>query len=268
MVDVTFYRDEALPFVEAKRCQKSDLAYKKHFHEEYSIGLIDEGETQAWCDGVLWRVEAGRMISFPPLLLHACQPDEDTKWNYKMLFIKPEWFTHLEMSDIEQLQIPFLLEDGKNKVCSKLFNRTMEALTQNSSPLEIETALIELVHTLVNKHASDLKHEPYYMQEQKYVKRIKEYLHANYTERITLEMLEQETGISRYHLIRVFKKSAHLPPHAYQNLLRINHAKKELKNRRSIAEIAVDVGFYDQSHFAKVFAGIVGATPQAYVMSL
>lgn len=65
-----------------------------------------------------------------------------------------------------------------------------------------------------------------------------------------------------------YKKGTHLPPHAYQNLLRINHAKKELKKRRSIAEIAVDAGYYDQSHFIKAFAKIVGATPQAYAISV
>lgn len=268
MPDVTFYRDEALPFLEAKRCHKNDLAYQKHFHEEYSIGLIDEGETQAWCDGVLWRVGTGRMISFPPLILHACQPAEDAQWKYKMLFIKPEWFAQLEMPDINRLHIPFLLEKGKNEACSKLLNRTMDALIRSGSPLETETALIELVHKLVNKHASDLTNEPYGMLEPKYVNLIKEYIHAHYTDRITLDTLEQEAGISRYHLIRMFKKSTHLPPHAYQNLLRINHAKKELKNRRSIAEIAVDTGFYDQSHFAKAFPKIVGTTPQTYAMSV
>ncbi|WP_306433913.1 MULTISPECIES: AraC family transcriptional regulator [Paenibacillus] len=41
-----------------------------------------------------------------------------------------------------------------------------------------------------------------------------------------------------------------------------------MKNRRPIAEIAVDTGFYDQSHFAKAFAKIVGAPPQAYAMSV
>ncbi|BFH68721.1 MAG: AraC family transcriptional regulator [Paenibacillus dendritiformis] len=268
MADVTFYRDEALPFLEAKRCHKNDLAYQKHFHEEYSIGLIDEGETQAWCDGVLWRVGTGRMISFPPLILHACQPAKDAQWKYKMLFIKPEWFAQLEMPDINRLHIPFLLEKGKNEACSKLLNRTMDALIRSGSPLETETALIELVHKLVNKHASDLTHEPYGMLEPKYVNLIKEYIHEHYTDRITLDSLEQEAGISRYHLIRMFKKSTHLPPHAYQNLLRINHAKKELKNRRPIAEIAVDTGFYDQSHFAKAFAKIVGTTPQTYALSV
>ncbi|WP_235206882.1 AraC family transcriptional regulator [Paenibacillus tyrfis] len=254
--------------MEAKQCQKNDLKYQKHFHEEYSIGLIDEGETQAWCDGVLWRVETGRMISFPPLILHACQPAESIKWKYKMLFIKPEWFAHLELPDIDRLQFPFLLEDGKNEACSKMLNCTMDAMSRSASPLEIETALIELVSTLVYKHASDLTHEPYGMLEQKYVKRIKEYIHAHYTDRITLEILEHVAGISRYHLIRLYKKSTHLPPHAYQNLLRINHAKKELKNGRPIAEIAVDTGFYDQSHFAKAFARIVGTTPQTYAMSV
>lgn len=268
MTGVNFYRDEALPFLEAKRCHKSDLAYQKHFHEEYSIGLIDEGETQAWCDGDLWRVEKGRIISFPPLLLHACQPAEDETWKYKMLFIKQEWFAHLEMPELNRLQIPFLLENGRNRACSMLLNRTMEALTRSATPLEIETSLIELVHKLVDKHAFDLTHEPYGMMETKYVNLIKEYIHAHYTDRITLDTLEHEAGISRYHLIRMFKKGTHLPPHAYQNLLRINHAKKELKKRRSIAEIAIDAGYYDQSHFIKAFAKIVGATPQAYAMSV
>jgi AraC-like DNA-binding protein len=104
--------------------------------------------------------------------------------------------------------------------------------------------------------------------EQKYVKAAKAYIQAHYRERITLEKLEQETGISRYHLIRMFKKSTHLPPHAYQNLLRINHAKTALKNRQPIADIALDAGFYDQSHFSKAFARIVGATPHKYALSI
>lgn len=268
MHGVTFYRDEALPFLEAKRCEKSDLAYQKHFHEEHSIGLIDVGETNAWCEGLVWRVDSGRMINFPSNMLHACQPAEDAVWKYKMLFIKPEWFEQLELPQMDSLLIPFLLEDGKNEACSVLLNRTMDSLTSNATPLEIESELIQLIDTLTNKHTSDLTHEANRSLDQKYVKQMKEYIHTYYKDRITLEMLEQEIGISRYHLIRLFKKSTLLPPHAYQNLLRINHAKQELKKQKSIAEVAVDTGYYDQSHFVKAFAKIVGATPQAYAMSI
>ncbi|MFD0589696.1 helix-turn-helix domain-containing protein [Paenibacillus sp. GCM10027627] len=268
MADVAFYREEALPFLEAKRCWRSDLAYQKHFHEEYSIGLIDEGETQAWCEGSVWNVESGRMISFPPHMLHACQPAEDAQWKYKMLFIKPLWLEQLELRHLDKLRFPFLLEKDKNRWCSGLLNRVMEALASPSSPLETETALINLVQSLVSHAADDLNHESDGALEQKYVVRAKEFIHAYYQDRITLDLLENETGISRFHLIRMFKKSTHLPPHAYQNLLRINHAKAALKNRQPIADVAADTGFYDQSHFAKAFYKIVGATPQAYALSV
>ncbi|MFD1906427.1 hypothetical protein ACFSQ7_24355 [Paenibacillus rhizoplanae] len=48
------------------------------------------------------------------------------------------------------------------------------------------------------------------------MKLIKDYLQANFTGQVTLEQLEQEAGISRFHLIRLFKKGAICPPHAYQ----------------------------------------------------
>lgn len=268
MPALAFHRDDSLPFLEAKQCRANDLAYHKHFHEEYSIGLIDEGETNAWCDGQQLRVEAGRLISFPPLMMHACHPLESQEWKYKMLFIKPEWFQGLKQRELDQLSIPYLLEDGKNKACRLQINRTMEALASKGTPLEIESALIELIQALVSQNASDLEHEPQGKQDQKYVKLIKEYLHAHFAEKVTLEELEREAGISRFHLVRLFKKWSHLPPHAYQLLLRINHAKTELAMQRPIADVAAEVGFYDQSHFARAFVKIVGATPQKYALSI
>lgn len=267
MADVTFYRCNDLPFLEAKRCTKSDLAYQKHFHEEYSIGLIDEGETSAWSDGKMTRVEAGRVISFPPQMLHACHPRQQTAWKYKMLFIQPDWLKHMEPSERELLRIPFLLEGGKNQECRRLITRAIEALAAAEEPLVIETVLTELIHTIVSRNRLNQEHSSPTRLDQRYIGLIREYLHAHYTERVTLEELEQVAGISRFHLIRLFKKGTHVPPHAYQNLLRINHAKVELAKRRPIAEIAAEAGFYDQSHFARAFSKIVGASPKRYASS-
>ncbi|WP_138752132.1 AraC family transcriptional regulator [Paenibacillus sinopodophylli] len=268
MSAVAFHRNPLLPFLEAKQCVSNELAYHKHFHEEYSIGLIDRGVTDAWCDGKSLQVEAGRIISFPPAMIHACRPQEDMQWQYKMLYIKPEWFQGLKQREIDQLYIPYLLEDGKNKACRLRLNETMDAISRKSTPLEIETALIELVQALVSENTSDLEHEGPSNQDQKYVIGIKEYLHAHFAESITLQQLEIETGISKFHLVRLFKKWSHIPPHAYQILLRINHAKIELAKQRPIADIAAELGFYDQSHFTKAFLRIVGATPHKYALSI
>ena len=267
MPDVIFYRDDALPFLEAKYCTRSDLTYQKHFHEEYSIGLIDEGETNAWCDGTKYQVEAGRVISFPPHMLHACHPMSLTSWRYKMLFIKQDWLKQLGPRELEQLRIPFLLEGDKNQYCQRLINQVLDSLSLEEEPLVMESAVIELIHALVNWVSHDLEHSSRNSHEQKYIGRILEYLHAHYTERVMLEELEKTVEISRFHLIRLFKKGTHVPPHAYQNLLRINHAKTELAKSRPIADIAAETGFYDQSHFSRAFTKIVGVTPQRYASS-
>lgn len=267
MEAVTFYRDERLPFLEAKRCHADDFSYHKHFHEEFSIGLIDEGTTNAWCDGAMLRVEAGRVISFPPLMLHACHPDAGN-WQYKMLFIKPEWFQGLERRELDQLYIPYLLGEGKNDVCRTLIDLTMGTIVGNKEPLEVETALIELIQAFVSQEDNVLQHAYTGKEDPKYVKLMKDYIQEHFTEHIRLEELEKEAGISKFHLLRLFKKGNHLPPHAYQNLLRINHAKIELAKQRPIADIAAEVGFYDQSHFTRMFTRIVGATPRKYAVSI
>ncbi|MBB6638430.1 AraC family transcriptional regulator [Cohnella thailandensis] len=265
---IAFYRDERLPFLEAKRCEANELAYRKHFHEEYSIGLIYEGATNAWCEGRSFRVETGNVISFPPHMLHACQPEPGADWKYKMLFIRREWLEGLERNELARLRIPFLLGDAKRARVSLHFEGTMNALENRRDPLEVESTLIELIQEVARRDEEDQAHGERLGQDLRTAKRIKEYIQDRFAERITLEELERETGISRFHLIRLFKRDVHLPPHAYQNLLRVNHAKSELAKRRPIAEIALECGFYDQSHFARTFSRIVGASPRSYSLSL
>jgi AraC-like DNA-binding protein len=46
--------------------------------------------------------------------------------------------------------------------------------------------------------------------------------------------------------------------------IRIDHAKKLLAQEISIAQVASEVGFYDQSHFGWHFKRLVGTTPSNY----
>ena len=96
------------------------------------------------------------------------------------------------------------------------------------------------------------------------LKIIKEYLDSLFLEKITLEQLEHASGLNKFHIIRLFKEAFTIPPHAYQTLLRVNYAKKELCKYRQLAEVAVESGFYDQSHFVKVFKSYTGTTPDRY----
>ncbi|MFE6737433.1 helix-turn-helix domain-containing protein [Streptomyces tubercidicus] len=66
------------------------------------------------------------------------------------------------------------------------------------------------------------------------------------------------------HLIRCFKQTYGLPPHAYLTGKRIGRARGLLLDGRRPAEVAAAVGFHDQAHLHRHFTRHVGTTPARY----
>jgi AraC-like DNA-binding protein len=72
-------------------------------------------------------------------------------------------------------------------------------------------------------------------------------------------------GLSQFHLIRAFKNSVGLSPYQYVLSARISVAKELLSNSdRSIADVALAVGFTDSSQLNRVFLKLIGVTPTAF----
>ena len=83
-------------------------------------------------------------------------------------------------------------------------------------------------------------------------------------ETISIEEMSNEICVSSFHMIRQFKKDVGLTPHQFQIQCRIRKAQKMLLSDKTIAEVALDAGFFDQSHFVRCFKKIVGMTPASY----
>lgn len=80
----------------------------------------------------------------------------------------------------------------------------------------------------------------------------------------SVEQLAAQCGLSRSHFGRAFKASMGLPPHRWLTHFRIARAQEMLAGRASIAEIALNCGFADQSHLTRVFNAITGCSPAAW----
>ena len=57
------------------------------------------------------------------------------------------------------------------------------------------------------------------------------------------------------------------PPHALQLDLRVQAARAALARGAAGAELATELGFFDQSHFSRHFKRIVGVTPSQYAQA-
>ncbi len=78
---------------------------------------------------------------------------------------------------------------------------------------------------------------------------------------ISLGQLANETGVSRYAVIRAVSSAIGITPVTYMTQLRITRAKQLIRDGMPIAETAVEAGFSDQSHLTRVMKRYMGITP-------
>lgn len=94
-----------------------------------------------------------------------------------------------------------------------------------------------------------------------------EYIHDNLDQHLTLAELSLVAGMSPYHFARTFKRVTGVTPHRYVLTARVEQAKNLLlQGKLTLAEIASQVGFFDQSHFTRSFKQLVGVTPHALLL--
>ncbi|WP_075344529.1 helix-turn-helix domain-containing protein [Tenacibaculum agarivorans] len=93
----------------------------------------------------------------------------------------------------------------------------------------------------------------------------KEYIHDNLVMKFDLDALSINVGLSKYHLIKVFKSVFLMTPYQYYLFHKVAIAKKHLKNNHlSIETVAFLCGFNDGASFSKIFKKIVGLSPSEY----
>ncbi|MDR2202099.1 MAG: AraC family transcriptional regulator [Clostridiales bacterium] len=91
---------------------------------------------------------------------------------------------------------------------------------------------------------------------------IADYIRNHYAANITLEFLERKFYISKFYLIRAFKKYCGATPMQFLNAVRIEKAKHLLETTNlKVADVAGAVGFYNSAYFAKLFKRATGLTP-------
>ena len=93
----------------------------------------------------------------------------------------------------------------------------------------------------------------------------KELLAADLMAQPDLEPIARKCGMPVGRFIRLFRQATGLPPHRWLRAFRVQRAKElMIGSTLSLAQIAYECGFADQSHFTRVFAAAVNETPAAW----
>lgn len=262
MERVSYYRDEGLPFFEIKSCNLNLHPEKKHAHDEYSIALIEKGKSKLEYLNEAVEISEGQAIFIEADIMHYCHPEDFTNWSYQMLYIKKSWFSQLLKKETKPHKL--LVKSLDKETFSKV-QHAFDKLRSDIATLEKEEILFEMIENL-------FRIDNYFIFDQDIIsnndiacEKVRQYINNNFLDKIYLEELSEQCGLSRYYIIKLFKQKYDVTPHAYQTSCRMNYAKEEISKGKEISEIAHEIGFYDQSHFSKTFKAYFGITPLDYL---
>jgi len=92
--------------------------------------------------------------------------------------------------------------------------------------------------------------------------RVCDFIESHISEKISLDSLSTLAGLSPHHFARAFQQSLGMPPHRYLLRRRLEQVEQMLRNTQlPLSQIALAVGFSDQSHLNRHFRRLTGMSP-------
>jgi AraC family transcriptional regulator len=97
------------------------------------------------------------------------------------------------------------------------------------------------------------------------LRQVTDWMAQNVAEDFNLDRLAARAGLSKFYFNRLFKKALGVSPSRYHITLRMDEAKRLLREtKRSVVDVALDVGYANPSHFAQLFRRQAGLSPSDY----
>lgn len=241
-------------------------AFPRHTHERFTVGVFGHRNGSIRTSAGSHFAEPGSILAISPDQAHSAEPLRGSGWTYRTLYPSAS-IMNLALADSTAhprpaFDSPVISDSTLARRLGELHTR----LESGSPSLRVEEALLELLRGLVDRHAT--RRPPVSTTVPPHaVVQARSYIDSHFGESIKLADISAVCGISAFHLIRSFRASIGMPPHAYLTQVRANRAREMLVRGEQVSSVAYSCGFADQSHLTRVFKKIFGITPGAYVAS-
>lgn len=240
-------------------------AFSRHWHDYYVIGLVEAGAQSFVCRNATYTTPPGGLIVLNPGDAHTGQAAIADGFAYRALYPTQEHMARA-MAELGRAgQLPrFSAIRIDDLALAGAVRALQQAIGGGHAPLERESRWLALLTTLIGRYGADRLALPAIGREPGAVAAARAYIEAHYAERVTLAVLAAEVGLSPFHLVRVFQRTAGMPPHVYLDSVRIRHAQRLLRDGQALADVAYATGFSSQSHFTSRFRQSIGVTPGVF----
>jgi AraC-like DNA-binding protein len=256
------YKIEELPHIELKYSRIFEECPQKHYHNMICILALKQGSATIVIKNKAINLMRNKLVIINPNEVHYSISQEYSK-DYHVLYLDRTWYKNLQKHLFDNRDIIILENEISDAALTQEFLTLYKYLCEKSDIIEKELSLLSFLENIFTKYIN--KNEVLDLENtSKIAKDFKEYIENNISTKLTLTKISEELGYSPYHIIRICNQDFGLSANAYIVNKRVHRAKKMISEGLDISEVAVEVGFYDQSHLTNVFKKVFALTPKAY----
>ena len=146
------------------------------------------------------------------------------------------------------------------KYLHPVYNKYYEKIIKTSELSKLQDIELDMANTYLELLISDVEVKDNFI-----VNKILQYLHMNIESHVSLEDIATHLNITPQYAVSCFKKHMGISLMKYSKKIRVDRDKVLLMTTtKSILDISLVLGFYDQSHFTKTFKSFEGVSPSEF----
>ncbi len=260
------YKAEKLENLLVFKANYKKFQFRRHVHEDFSLGLMQRGTQKFYCRGRDIYVPSGHLITVNADEIHDGMSADGNLYHYHVIFIPQKILKSIgEEMVTAKMALYFRSPATQDRELASQLHHIFSLLdNQSTDILEIQSLFYTVVAKLLQRHGAVTVNDEYFKRIPLAVNRACEYINDLALSNISLDDIATAAGLSRYHFLRTFNSSLGITPHAYLLQRRLQIARESIQNGTAIADAAIDACFADQSHFSRRFKAAFGITPKQY----
>lgn len=244
--------------------------FSRHPHENFCIGVIEEGAQRFYRTGGEHVAPKGDIILVNADEIHTGCAGTADGWSYRAIYPSVDMLRGLSstMHDHQGGAPWFPHAVAHDPGLSEQLRMVFSLLAVEGNTLLKETMLCSSLVWLMMRHGKTQTEVRPLTKADHAIREVKMLLDDCPEENLSLLELANRAELSPWHFLRQFKNLVGMPPHAYLVQSRLRKATTLLRQGETLSAVSARCGFSDQSHFNRHFKKALGVTPGQFVRAI
>ncbi len=239
-----------------------------NWHKNPEIIYITDGEGSVQCGSQSYNARKGDIFVINTETIHNVLSSGNM--GYYFIIIDEE-FCRDNGIELESYRFEPLVSDKEaERTAARIIDIYQKRDTDNPMlcAAKLRCAVMEMLVGLCEHHAEYIPEKKTIGNSDIYVRKAIVFISENYNRQLTADEIASNIGITKFHLVREFKKYTGETVISHLNKVRCTKARQMILGGYTVTQAAIECGFESVSYFSQKFKRIMGISPREYIRNI